>query len=130
MEKDNITKGRKGQKGRNRRDETFMRHIAQTYINGTQSLNQLSERFNIPHQTISRWVKQFSGELAEQIVIPVMTEEEKKDFEVLKQANAALQKKLEYEQMKNFALETLVDLAKEELGIDLRKNSGAKQPGE
>jgi hypothetical protein len=32
--------------------------------------------------------------------------------------------------MRNFALETMVDLAKEELGIDLRKNSGAKQPEE
>jgi hypothetical protein len=32
--------------------------------------------------------------------------------------------------MRNFALETMVDLAKEELGIDLRKNFGAKQPEE
>ena len=59
-----------------------------------------------------------------------MTEQEKKELDALKKQNDALKKKLEYEQMKNFALETLVDLAKEELGIDLRKNSGAKQPGE
>ena len=39
-----------------------------------------------------------------------------------------LKKKLEYEQLKTFALETMIDLAKSELGIDLRKNSGAKPP--
>jgi hypothetical protein len=30
--------------------------------------------------------------------------------------------------MRNFALETMADLAKSELGIDIRKNFGAKQP--
>jgi hypothetical protein len=59
-----------------------------------------------------------------------MTPEEKKELDLLKKQNEALKKKLEYEQMKNFALETMIDLAKEELGVDLRKNSGAKQPGE
>jgi hypothetical protein len=86
--------------------------------------------FNVPHQSVSRWAKQFSSELADEIIIPAMTEEEKKEFDLLKKQSVALQKKLEHEQMRNFALETLVDLAKEELGIDLRKNSGAKQPEE
>lgn len=57
-----------------------------------------------------------------------MTQEEQKEFETLKKQNEALKKKLEYEQLKTFALETMIDLAKSELGIDLRKNSGAKQP--
>jgi transposase-like protein len=130
MDKIRVSKGRKGQKGRKGRDETFKRHVAHTYTNGDQSLNQLAKKFNIPNQTISRWVKQFSVELAEPLINDCMTDQEKADFEALKKANEALQKKLEYEQLKNFALETLVDLAKEELGIDLRKNSGARQPGE
>jgi hypothetical protein len=59
-----------------------------------------------------------------------MTVEEQKEVEALKQQIALLNKKLEYEQMKNFALEAMADLAKTELGIDIRKNSGAKQPKE
>ena len=100
------------------------------YLNGDLSLYQLELRYNVSRQNICRWAKQFSVELAEPITIPSMTAEEQKELETLRQQNEALKKKLEYEQMKNFALETMVDLAKTELGIDLRKNSGAKQPKE
>ena len=59
-----------------------------------------------------------------------MTEQEANDFKLLKMQNEALKKKLEDDQIKIFALETMIDLAKSELGIDLRKDSGAKQPKE
>jgi transposase len=130
MEKTKLSKGRKGQRGSSKHDISFRRHVAQTYITGDQSLSQLAQKFGLRAQTISRWAIQFSGELAEEPITPIMTEEEQKDRELLKKQNEALKKKLEYEQMKNFALETMVDLAKSELGIDLRKNSGAKQPKE
>jgi transposase-like protein len=125
-------KGRKGQRGRSKHDITFMRHVALSYIEGDQSLNQLSERFGVPNQTISRWALRFSSELAQkdEVIISPMTEQEQKDVATLEKQIEALKKKLEYEQMKNFALETLADLAKTELGIDIRKNSGAKQPKE
>lgn len=128
MEQTKSIKGRKGQKGSLKHDITFMRHVAQTYKEGDQSFNQLAERFGVPSQTICRWAQRFSCELAEEPMIPFMTEQEKKDFEALKKQNEALKKKLEYEQMRNFALETMADLAKSELGIDIRKNFGAKQP--
>ena len=130
MEKIEQSKGRKGQKGRTQRDITFMRHVARTYIEGNQSLNQLVEVFNVPNQTISRWVQRFSSELEAEITISPMTEQEQKDLKIFQKQVAALQKKLEYEQMRNFALETMADLAKTELGIDIRKNFGAKQPKE
>ena len=122
-------KGRKGQKGRGTHELTFRRHVARTYLEGDLSLQQLSVQFNLPRQTISRWAKRFSSELSiEQPKEVVMTEEEQKELQALKKQNEALKKKLEYEQLKTFALETMIDLAKSELGIDLRKNSGAKRP--
>ena len=131
MEKSNLSKGRKGQKGRKRKyDIPFIRNVAMRYLHGDQSLYQIAEEFNVPPQYVSRWAHQFSSELAEEQIIIPMTEQEEKAYEVLKKQNEALKKKLEYEQMKNFALETMVDLAKSEMGIDLRKNSGAKQPKE
>ena len=131
MEKNNLTKGRKGQKGRKSTyDIAFKRRVAQQYSNGDQSTTEIAQIFNVPHQSVSRWARQFSCELAEDIITPSMTEQEKKDFEALKKQNEALKKKLEYEQMRNFALETMADLAKTELGIDIRKNFGAKQPEE
>lgn len=132
MEKEDQTNGRKGQKGSIRRDITFMRHVAHCYNQGNESLRQLSQRFGLPNQTISRWALRFSPELAKdkELNISPMTDQEQKDVAALKKQVEALKKKLEYEQMKNFALETMADLAKTELGIDIRKNFGAKQPKE
>ena len=131
MKMANMAKGRKGQKGKqSKHDIAFKRRVAQQYLNGDQSTTQLAQIFNIPHQTVSLWARQFSNELATEITIDVMNEQEQKDLSMLQKQVEALKKKLEYEQMRNFALETMVDLAKTELGIDLRKNSGAKQPKE
>ena len=125
------SKGRKGQNGRQaKHDITLKRKIVKEYLDGDLSTTQLGQRYNIHHQYISRWTKEFSSELAQDVNISPMTEQEQKDLELLKKQNNALKEKLEYEQMRNFALETMVDLAKSELGIDLRKNSGAKQPKE
>jgi transposase len=128
MEMIKLSKGRKGKKGRQaKHDIALKRKIVKEYYEGDLSTTQLGQVYNIPHQYISRWTKQFSCELAEEVISSPMTEQEQKDVELLKKQNEAFKKKLEYEQMKNFALETMVDLAKSELGIDLRKNSGAKQ---
>ncbi len=131
MQTTKQTKGRKRQKGSTGRDITFMRHVADCYNRGDESLRQLSQRFGLPNQTISRWALRFSCELAEEInnTTP-MTEQEQKEMEALKRQLATLKQKLEYEQMRSFALETMADLAKSELGIDIRKNFGAKQPKE
>jgi transposase len=133
MERFNKTRSRKGQKGRGLKyDISFIRHIVNEYLKGNESLPQLAVKYNVAFQNISRWVKQFSSELAQkdEIIIQPMTEQETKDLDLLKKQNESLKEKLEYEQMKNFALETMIDLAKEELGVDVRKNSGAKQPKE
>jgi transposase-like protein len=127
-----IKKGRKCQKGKGgnyKYDPLFQRKVVREYLEGDLSLPQLGQKYGIDFRRIHEWKSRFSNELAEQIVAP-MTEEEQKDVEALKKQVEALKKKLEYEQMKNFAWETMADLAKTELGIDLRKNFGAKQPKE
>jgi|ERR1022692_3137433 transposase-like protein len=129
-----ITKtsiGRKGQKGRSPKyDISIKRKVAQEYLGGNQSVTQIGEMYNIPHNYVSRWVKEFSSELAGDINISPMTEQEQTEMTDLQKQIKSLKEQLEYEQMRSFAFETMVDLAKSELGIDLRKNSGAKQPEE
>jgi len=123
--------GLKGQKGRYSKYETsFRREVARQYVEGNESQLQVALRNGVTRFNVKDWVKQFSGELASEIEVPAMTEKEQKEFDALKKQNEALAKKLDLANMKNFALETLLDLAKTELGVDVRKNSGAKQPGE
>lgn len=131
MKKQISNAGRKGQKGRiSKYDIVFRRQVARQYIDGNLSLSEVASQYGIDKHLVKSWVKQFSDELAGKIVAPIMTDQELNDFELLKKQAEVLAKKLEHEQMKNFALETMIDLAKTELGVDIRKNSGAKQPGE
>lgn len=131
MEKAKLFYGLDGQKVRKSKfNINFKRKVAQEYLEGYLTTTQLGEKYDICYQRVSEWVKQFSSELAEEQILTSMTEQELKDFELLKKQNEVLKKKLEFEQIKNFALETMVGLAKSELGIDLKKNSGAKQPKE
>jgi transposase len=133
MKRLNLREGRKGQKGGiSPYDISFRRKVALHYLEGNQSVLEVALEYGVKKQSVQNWSRIFSKELAEKesIVITDMTDQESKDLEQLKKQNEALKKSLEYERIKNFALETMIDLAKEELGIDLRKNSGAKQPKE
>ena len=56
-----------------------------------------------------------------------MTEKERQKLEILQKQVKALEKQLEDAQMKNVALETLIDVAEEELKIQIRKKAGPKQ---
>lgn len=133
MEMRESQKGRKGQRGGVlKHGIAFIHRICREYHEGNLSMRQLAGKYNLPGRTVYYWIKKYSAELAdkEPIIITPMTEQESNDFEQLKKQNEALRKKLEYEQLKNFSLETMIELAKTELGVDLRKNSGAKQPKE
>ena len=108
----------------------FKRRAALQYINSDMTLMQVGRMYNVSHQHVSEWAHEFYAELSVQAIIPPMTEQEQKEVAALQKQIELLKEKLEYEQMRNFALETMADLAKSELGIDIRKNSGAKQPKE
>jgi transposase-like protein len=133
MHKLNLKTGRKGQKGGvSPYDISFRRKVAFQYLEGSQSVLEVAQSFGLKKHHVSSWARIFSKELAQKdaIVTLDMTDQETEELELLKKQNEALKKSLEHERMKNFALETMIDLAKEELGVDLRKNSGAKQPKE
>ena len=133
MQNRTKSKGRKGQKGRHSRyDISFRRKVANEYSEGDRTMLQVAQHYGVTKYNVKDWVRQFPAELAvnEQPTSAPMTEQEQQELQALQKQVAALKKKLEHEQMKNFALEIMIDMAKEELGVDVRKNSGAKQPGE
>ncbi len=131
MTRSKPTKQLRCQKGSGYKyDRFFKMKVARYYLENDFGLVHVGRLFNTSHQNVSTWAKEFSSHLAEEEIIFPMTEEEKKQVELLQKQVEQLKKKLEYEQMRNFALETMADLAKTELGIDIRKNFGAKQPKE
>lgn len=105
------------------------RSIAIQVQQGTLTIDQANITYNINgHDTIAKWVRELKTEkcdislsktirLKEEPVMLVGTDPEKD----------ALKKALYEAQLKVVALDTLIDVAEEQLKINIRKKPGAKQ---
>lgn len=92
-------------------------------------MQQVGRRYGVSRHLVYDWVKRFYSELSvEQSCDTDMTEAEKKELELLKKQNALLKKQLEHAEMKAHAWEIMVDIAEKQLGIDIKKKPGTKQP--
>lgn len=105
------------------------RWLVREIESGRMSLSEAREHiaplFKDPGRQILHWQKQFSSDII--LTLPVMTEREKQKLQALQKRLKTLEKQLEDTQMKNIALETMIDLAEEQLRIPIRKKSGPKQ---
>ena len=78
-----------------------------------------------PVSLLRRWLRCYAPEI--NVTLPVMTEKERQKVESLQKQLKAMERELEDAQMKNIALETMIDIAEEQLKIKIRKKSGPKQ---
>lgn len=105
------------------------RWLVREIESGRMTLGQAKEHVAMfskdPHALIGSWRKRFSPEIA--FTLPVMTEKEKQKLDSAHKRMKELEKHLEDAQMKNIALETMIDIAEEQLRISIRKKSGPKQ---
>jgi len=90
---------------------------------------EITERFNLNPLSVScmirEWRKKYGSEIA--LTLPAMTEKERQKVKALQERTRKLENQLEDAQMKNAALETMIDVAEEHLKIIIRKKSGPKQ---
>lgn len=96
-------------------------------VESGMSIAQARVAFGTSDRSIRTWLKQFKEENAElslsnplQVAKKITDQSEKTELEALKRA-------LEEEILKNRALNTMIDIAEQQLKIDIRKKSGAKQ---
>ncbi len=91
------------------------------------TIKEAQTAYNIKAEKLIRsWLTQFKAEKVELCIAkePAMA----KKFQPISTTEAeALKKALEEAEMKIKALNTLIDVAEEQLKIDIRKKSGAKQ---
>lgn len=78
-----------------------------------------------PYALLQSWRKRYASDIP--LTLPIMTEKEKAKLEAAHKRMRELEKQLEDAQMKNIALETMIDIAEEQLKISIRKKSGPKQ---
>ena len=74
---------------------------------------------------MKKWQERYSDEL--HVSLSFMSSKEKADNKALEKRIKELEKQLEHAQMKNIALNTLIDVAETEFKIPIRKKPGSKQ---
>ena len=107
--------------------------IMTEYLSSDESMDAFQMKYGMGHCTLTRWMTKFglSHMDREQIRDMKMSLEqvpEKSSRELALEAKVALlEKELKDERVRSLAYSVMIDAAEEELGIDLRKKSGAKQ---
>lgn len=120
------------QKRRSFREST-RRRIAHEVRSGLMSAERAMETYGIlDPETIPRWIAQYEQDHDLELMAKGRKKEpaKGKTYASAEEELAALRKELEYERLKNVALETLIEVAEEELNIEIRKKPGAKQSEE
>lgn len=116
-------------KGDNQNKEAFRRWLVREIVSGRMTQKQAMERFDFgvkdARKLFQYWIKRYGPSIP--VTLPVMTEKERQKLESLQKQLKALEKDLEHAQMKNIALETMIDVAEEQLKIKIRKKPGPKQ---
>ena len=105
------------------------RWLVREIQSGRMTIGEARERLEFcsknPRELSKNWCKQFRSDV--RLTLPVMTEKERQKVEALTKRLKELEKQLEDTQMKNIALETMIDVAEDQLKIKIRKKSGPKQ---
>lgn len=105
------------------------RWLAREITSGRMTIAQALDTFEFQSKDayglVRSWCKRYAPQM--EVSLPVMTEKERIKSEGLDKRIKELEKQLEHAQMKNIALETLIDVAEEQLKVPIRKKAGAKQ---
>ena len=107
--------------------------MIQEYLTTDVSMSEMTRKYHIGHSSIPRWMDNFGIPMPERVLPSnVMVQQNEKQtsaitVESLENQLKSLQAELEREKLRNLALNTMIDVAEEELHIDIRKKAGAKQ---
>ena len=95
---------------------------------GRMSIREAQLAYKIrTRETVKNWLRHYKSEKAEICLENDQLMPRKKKSAAKDPTTAALQKALQEADLKIKALNTLIDVAEEQLKIDIRKKSGAKQ---
>ena len=109
--------------------QSFRDQVCRDYLSSNLSHNEIAKKYGLSSKEVSKWwlrIYRKKPDIQEEPLIP-MTEEEKQDKLALEKRIQALEKQLSHERLRTLALETLIDVAEEELDLDIRKKPGTKQ---
>lgn len=121
--------GRKHHRGaESKYSHAFRTQVARDYLHGELSYAQVAEKYALRNrEVVKEWVK-WHRKNADIVIqpIPPMTESEKRDLQALQKRIQQLEAQLADERLRSLALDTMIDVDKEQLDIQIRKKPGTK----
>jgi len=93
------------------------------------SIQEARDQFKLhPHEykkILRKWQGRYSDEM--HLSLEAMSSKDRTDNKKLEQRIKELEKQLEFAQMKNVAINTMIDIAEKDYKLEIRKKSGPKQ---
>lgn len=120
---------KKGKKLRVRKvySEGFRKSIVREYESGQFTVRELTKLYGLCYQTIYVWIYRYSAYNKKGLKVVEMTSSSTKKITELKTKIADLERTLGQKQIQIEYLEALVEVAKEDLGVDLKKKGATLQ---
>ena len=108
--------------------EKVRRGAVEEYLAGGGSLREVGARWGIKSSTLHRWVQKYEAGAKEGEVKELAA----RRWEIAERSGVPaelgrLRKELEEERLRNELLNTMIDIAESQMGIDIRKKRGAKR---
>ena len=98
------------------------------YLSGDISYRKVAERYGIGAATLHQWVQEHkSGIGPEQEAIDRVVGLVETDEKLLPEEVGRLKRELREARLHNKLLEAMIDIAEEQMGVVIRKKSGAKR---
>lgn len=101
--------------------------IIAEYLTGNLSFRKLGERYGIDFRTLHSWVSKFKGKPVRKIKPKTKKELDPIELPPLPTDVKQLQQELRKAKLYNELLNAMIDIAEDQLKIDIRKKSGTKR---
>ena len=107
--------------------DTDRLQLINEYLASGESKEAFQSKRRLGHSFLSKWMLTFG--ISEQTKVKPMPQTKTNNYyeQQLQEEINRLKKELEYEKLRSKAFETMIEIAEEELRVDIRKKSGAKQ---
>ena len=109
--------------------EDFKLKIVNFYESGKHSVCELEKIYDISNPTIYNWIYKYSNYNKKSIKVVEFKDSQMNKLKEMKARIADLEQALGQKQMNIDYLEKMIDLAKQEYDIDIKKNSNTPQSG-
>ncbi len=110
-----------------RYSDEFKREIVSAYETGTYSVLQLEKLYGVKNVTIYKWIHKFSTFNEKGFRVIEMKESSIDKLKQLEQKIKELEQIVGQKQIKIDYLEKMIDIAKDDLNIDIKKNYNTPQ---